>query len=690
MTTFSVWAEGLLVYVANDAATEALNPSYVIEWGDGTPNGSTYLGVYDTSGGQHEYAAPGTYTLTIRSAGGVAVARTSLSLTATTRPFMEPIPPVGNPVAASLVPSFNLGSLDLTAYPYAVEFGTDLGAPENVYDVLLSALADGESVASDRASNREISLTVVVEGGSMHALAEAERALIAETEKARNVLVLNPGDGLGKATAFDTFRVQATLERDDDQEAALVRRYALTIPALPFGRSTALTTTTSTPVVTTPTYTTLWSPGTNFFNSASYGQGVSVPITNTPTAVTVSDPQGTLRNRLAFHKTGNFSMGGNQYLVVEWKATGTVARFGVHVPVILSINYSNGHSTFDDYPVAGLVTDKVLPDGWHRSTFSAPAAGTQGFTFQVENVNSSTIQDLSVRLVQRADSPEGVGSPKQQNVTFTVGGSVRTQGSISVQHASAALGPTIVYTAPLGYAAPALSPYVVTGARATDATAISGKSGVVGLGSSTSVIVGVPASQVRTGRAQLWAYMKSTSAGTYPIEWEIGTVPAGSTVANFTQSGWSTTGTTNVTFAANVWTLVALGEAPSKFRDVGPNGSVKIRLSNLQGGSTVSLDEAWLFVMDDAALTVVDASATSPAAAKRLWVDAPSLDRPQGGVFQGSAADRSDAYYAPTVYSLMDHNFDPAGMSAFIVTANASGPSVTLTHYRRWHTSAAA
>ncbi len=79
----------------------------------------------------------------------------------------------------SLVPRFVLGDLDLTSYPFAVIFGSDFGAPENVYEVLDWLLYDGEAVTSDRTSNRELTVPLWIEGDDLSELAAHEARLVA-------------------------------------------------------------------------------------------------------------------------------------------------------------------------------------------------------------------------------------------------------------------------------------------------------------------------------------------------------------------------------------------------------------------------------------------------------------------------------------------------------------------------------
>lgn len=139
------------------------------------------------------------------------------------------------------------GDLCLTEYPYSIEFNaTDYGSPQSVSDVVAS-LTDGEVEVSSRAGNRSMSMSVLVEGADFVELAVNGEALAMEADKARNLLTIDPGDGFGPPTKFDTFRApELPIDRSEAMEGARLRRYLLTVRALPFGRS-------ETPQTITPT-----------------------------------------------------------------------------------------------------------------------------------------------------------------------------------------------------------------------------------------------------------------------------------------------------------------------------------------------------------------------------------------------------------------------------------------------------
>lgn len=149
----------------------------------------------------------------------------------------------------SLVPRFTYGAIDLTDYPYSVEWGANFGAPETVYAAAASLVSDGEIVTAVRDGNRRLEVPVLVEGSDMFELGANCEALVAELRKPRNSLTIEPGDGLDAATiVFDTFAGELLWNRDDDAEQAYIRRGVLRLPAHPHARSATLTQTVLTAV----------------------------------------------------------------------------------------------------------------------------------------------------------------------------------------------------------------------------------------------------------------------------------------------------------------------------------------------------------------------------------------------------------------------------------------------------------
>lgn len=143
----------------------------------------------------------------------------------------------------TFAPRIVYGDLDLTDYPYSVEFGFDLGSAETLYDVISSLMVDGSLTSSPGSGNRQgLQLSVLTEGSDSGVLAELGAALDLEAGKQTNELVFYPGDGYGEPCVLDTFAAQSTHDWDQTLEKSGLRRFVLTIPARPFVRSVDATT----------------------------------------------------------------------------------------------------------------------------------------------------------------------------------------------------------------------------------------------------------------------------------------------------------------------------------------------------------------------------------------------------------------------------------------------------------------
>lgn len=574
-----------------------------------------------------------------------------------------------------IYPRILLGDLDLTAAPFMWEFGSDFGGPEVVYETLLSMLRDGSSVSSAKADNRTMTLPVLIEAADFLSLALYEALLVAECDKPRNTLTFEPGDAFGPPSVFDTFRASAVLQRSDDEEQQFVRRWVVTLQAFPWPRSADETVTPAQP--STPTYavvdngssTTGWSIG-----------GFGVPGGTTlsgPTVVsgrvteTVSGGGGGLFT-MALFRTGAISLAA--YIVIDFVYLGS--------PTTAPTLQLNGGG-----PTLGPSAQDVLGVGAVRYYYAIPAGVTAITDINVRALGLWTSGNtISIDQVRTSDAIPFIGSAKQNVASLVPGGSVRTQGSLAVQHASSALGSTLVYTYPAGLGwTPPLRPWLFSSATvSSDSTAVSGSKQLI---STTATFYQVPASILPPGSYLVMARLKVAAAATVPIGFSSDVYLSGNLVGHEEHS-------TDVVFASTAYELHTLGRLSLPTMRVGPAGNVQIGIVRGAGSATVTLDEVYLF-HESGDLTVVECGTASPAAgaaSNRLWIDAPSLDDPQSSVWVGHAADRSDAHHAGSACTARPpygHNLAPDGMNVFTVTSNADSPEVSSTHYKRWHSHAA-
>lgn len=597
--------------------------------------------------------------------------------------------------------SLFLGDLDLRdeSSPFKVlGDGFNLGAGESITEALPRLLLDGEVVSGDRTSNRELSFTVEVSGADAIELAENEAALIAEANKPRNTLTWTPPN-FAVPTVFDTFRATVRHLFDDlDELRRKVRKYEVTIPALPFGRSESKATTSAilegaATVVDACDLTTGWTVDDGY--GYSYTPTIDSTVYATSTA-SIRAYVGVARAPLAwdstmdglaagvwFRRAASFSMGGARFLTIQVRH-----QFGNGNPVQLLTGIRNG-SAMSLEPVVV----QAMGAGWYRNTF---------------DVGDGTISQLAIFLTGTATVPTGTGpstagiwvddltklteagsTTKHATRLLDVQGSVRTTGSLQVSHATSALGDTVIYTCEDrgdGYR-PDLRRWRKSGPTVVaDATAMSGVYDPLTFGSwSSATTFDVPAASLSPGAYAILARVKRSGGSSASAIARATTILNGQTV-----------GTTDTTptypVAGGGWSIAPLGVFHLPTAALPPGSTAVVRIQIIGENANTYLDEAWLFRMDGA-LTEVACGTAAPSAggsSNRLWVDSPSLEQPQGGVWVGYAADRSDARAAgPLMTSLGRHAFVPPKMSVYVGTSNATGATVTLQHYPRWHTNAA-
>jgi hypothetical protein len=140
-------------------------------------------------------------------------------------------------------PRIEYGDLDLTDVPFMVEWGFDLGSPVTLYEAINSLMVDGSYQSSPGHGNREnLSLSVLIEAVDSREHAVLAEALEKEASKPFNELRLYPGDDVGPVMVLDTFPANVSHDWNQQMEQANLRRYTLSIPALPFARALTETT----------------------------------------------------------------------------------------------------------------------------------------------------------------------------------------------------------------------------------------------------------------------------------------------------------------------------------------------------------------------------------------------------------------------------------------------------------------
>lgn len=617
----------------------------------------------------------------------------------------------------TFAPRFIYGDLDLTDAPFMVEFGLDLGNAQAVTAVIDSLLTDGELISGERDSNREISLTVLVEGSDLAALADAEALLVAQARKQRNTLTVEPGDDIGPTTVFETFRAQVEWQRDDDFERSNLRRFVLTIPALPHSRSLE-------PVVddadTPPS-----DGGTLLYNcesTAGWSQ-TQTPFGIGPIGTEYvvdgtyfTEGAGSIRSKPYYGYTEyGFP---TAYFAFADRVTGLSLDTGTGGYMAVSIRASHG----DPLTTSGGIWMTSVENGEQAVSFINTGRDAEGFVRFVWPVDAAlTVTGLRFQLgltyprASQTDNGTNVymyyddvrllasaTTDKQIIKQLDVQGSARTTGSLLVASPAdeVALGKVLVITAPTdalpaGYT-PDARRWVTSGSTTADSDAPSGSyfspNGAFGVG---GPVFDVPASAFTPG-----AYVAVLVARIDSFTASFG-VRAQLLVGGLGVGGYQTETLNADGQVLNEYTFFTLGVLNLPPVPVlSPDSDVRVRFefSGAGAGSTridnLYLIPAWSVGGRPVAdFSIIDCGSGTVAVggpSSHLWIDSPSASQPQGGYWRGPDASKQLAVSAwPDATKPGLHVFEPGGLTAFVVSTEAQGPRVELTYYPAWHGSAA-
>lgn len=595
----------------------------------------------------------------------------------------------------SLFPDFILGDLNLCEAPFAVEFGTDIGNPQNVSEVIDSLLLDGEFVLTDRTSNRTISLPILIEDADMALLADAEALLVAECEKPFNKLRIDPGDGFGVASDYQTFRAQVEFRRSDVEEQNGFRRYLLTIPALPQAFSTT--------EVVTPALSSASSPTTATISDGTSATNWTLSTGGAPTVVSgelrADISAGSLRaagstswysgTRFIYTPAAPIDMSVSRYIQVDLRMTYTDP---VSTATLIPAAYADGVQLerVASYPNAtgGMTVTFLCPDT-SVSVLEVEAAA------EIEWSYFSTPRTVYVFLdnVTRTNgAPQPVGSSRQKTRLIELDGSVRTPGTLAIEHPTSALGDVLVHTCPdfgIGYT-PGTSQWASGGAGSSETASGFRFSGVYA--------ADVPSSTLPRGSYVIVARLASTTALTETLTWTAQT-RFGSTNVGPVASGTRRVDLPAVGVGNDIYTIVTLGTVDLPASDV-PLGSTSVQRITVTAASSSGVnlrtDQVWLcFVGDNLGnrgnLTQVSCGTTAPLtgqASNRLFIKSATVDRPLPGVYVGTAANESDSRFADTSALWDQHDFAPPAVQVTWVTTNALDASASFRHRPAGHSHA--
>lgn len=561
----------------------------------------------------------------------------------------------------NLIPRILFGELDLTDSPFSIEFDYDLGSGTLNYETLVSLLLDGELVSASRASNRELTFRVLVEGADLAEIATNTATLALEADRSANTLSIDPGDGFAAVTVFETFRAQLTPQHSEAYEAANLRAFELTLPAKPHARSMFATTQPAVAavagvVVDDGTSTTGWS---TTYGTLSTSGGA---IVNTSTR----------DNWARETRTGTVDMAGFQYIAVEWSAS---------VPIYIEAG-SGGTSWPEVY------REKV---GANNRSYFAAGMGVDFGSFWLAQVQGLTAGSMTFSIhevTKVATLPDSDTGGHQQTLTLAGGGSAQTQGEFDVTTATNGLGEVVLFTSRAGDA------YTPTCRR----NLVSSDTVIDSPGGDYQTIAGasiyrIPVSTLPLGGYTVWARMACTTTDNVDIVWNAQTFVGSSTVGDYQGD------TTRCEFVANDWKMYPLGQVTLPPAHVGPAGTIQIGIQRSAAApndtKTVYLHDVFLF-HESGDLTVVECgtgtSSAGGASSRRMRILPPSAETPGGAVEIGHAVDWSDVRGAGSAASARPargHVIHPEGTSVFVYTESTpdgTPADVSASWFLRWHT----
>lgn len=581
----------------------------------------------------------------------------------------------------NLTPRLTLGDLDLTDYPFAVEFGADFGVSQNIVQVIESGLDDGEIQRVTGNANRTFELALLVEGSDLLGLAMAEELLAAECNKDLNEFRIDPGDGYAPVTVFSTFRAQWGFQRDDDMEQHGYRRYSLTISALPFGFS-------EDEVVDVAVEAAPAVPSTVTMASGSSATGWTSPagaVTSDGTRLLV--PSGAPASSADYD--------GMTYYTYANEATFTFT----------ATDFSGTHylsATLAPRDAAQFSSSRIFfaeVDGIELSLVSQVSAGADGyvFTWACRDASATTLKiragyqtatttgtfGFKVRDVKRSNvGPAGSATGRSALRTLDVTGSARTAGSIVIEHPTQGLGDVLLYTSDelaKGYDPDVTGYLTIAGSTVTaDATTVRG-SYITG-----AKIFDVDATTLPEGPHVLMFRASGIAAADVVVT--VRSMIDGITFDTVTLPAVAVPlGTDMNVYSAGVVTL-PLTKFPTQ----------SLATVQIEVAGNVRLDFLWsCYLGEGSDLTHVRAGAGTPvrgAVHNRLFLDAPTVAN--GGapaLYVGTEADRSDAFHPgyPAVQAWGRHPMVPPTMLLKVATTGAAYASVTRRERPAWHTHAA-
>lgn len=587
--------------------------------------------------------------------------------------------------------------------------GFDFGAPVKDTEAVTRLLVDGEVRTGRRASNRTITLPLVVLASSRLDLAAKVSVLARAVDKPSFTLQWTP-EGLSPVV-FDCYRASLSQVWSIKQERQFTAQITLTFQALPFTRPLepvsiaapvatpvtvdtfdATTGLTSDPAL--PQFTTTYATSTNRVEGAASVQ-MSTPYSVVATGQPYTAPDGSTVYvggvAQTAVKTVALDLTNFRQLSLSLSPLTTIGQQGVSVQVKLTDN-TGKVATFGAYSPRGPGWRIVQVDT--RATSGIPAGFNFAsiaqynlrldYSFTAPAGSSGTIQTL-VDGFFAYPTVSGTSNQPASLLRFDgVAGIARTPGSFTVVAASA-ISRLLVSRSPnppVGFDPLLNAPASASAALiAGEATAIGG-------------------SYYRFSQAVhnvVYQRKALTLRGTYTLLVRVRLPLANGATPTLTvkcslagDANYIQTLVKPITgLSATAWSLVAIGELNLPPRGVSKSNTtqlVDITFTSNAANGTANLDLDEAYLVDLAGDTVL-VDLPAGVSYTRFYLDAPDPAGFGADVYAGTAADRSDAIsVAPWVVGQGAFNLDPGSNTVIVIMDKSdTGGTVAFSYFPKYH-----
>ena len=293
--------------------------------------------------------------------------------------------------------------------------------------------------------------------------------------------------------------------------------------------------------------------------------------------------------------------------------------------------------------------------------------------------SGSTTPTATLRIahMERTDTIAGAGSTRRQQARIAeVVGSAPTQAAIRLYDPTpAALGGDILVHSSRNSAwqPPLRTRMVSSAAVTTDSAMVSGSRNTL----TSAMVFRIPASLITEGTYALMGRLNVTVAGT--LAWQARMVS--SSGATTVGSSRVVTGSTALAVTTD-YTISMLGSLVLPVLAAEADQMIELTLT---GTANMTIDEAWLFGLDDGALTWLrDTDSLT-------WVElrSPELGAARPSVYGGTGALGNGAVCVDWKCEAFGaHRFDPGTMQVFTVTTSSLASQSELKFYPRYHSHA--